>query len=53
VSNLSNGFAKLYLEIAEADKPLPVLKNDQMLLFVKYFDVKQQNLRYNDRVNYI
>lgn len=46
VSTLSNGFTKLYLEIAEKDKPLPVLKNDQMLVFVKYFDVKQQKLRY-------
>lgn len=45
VSTLSNGFTKLYLEIAEDNKPLPVLKNDQMLLFVKYFDVKQQKLR--------
>jgi ubiquitin carboxyl-terminal hydrolase 7 len=45
VSHQSNGFTKLYLEVAENDKPLPVLKNDQMLLFVKYFDVKQQKLR--------
>lgn len=45
VSHQSNGFTKLYLETAEKDKPLPVLKNDQMLLFIKYFDVKQQKLR--------
>ncbi|CAO3657616.1 unnamed protein product [Mucor hiemalis] len=61
VSTLSNGFTKLYLEIAEDNKPLPILKNDQMLLFVKYFDVKQQKLRglghifvsLNDKVNSI
>ncbi|GAA5807685.1 hypothetical protein MFLAVUS_001059 [Mucor flavus] len=45
VSSQSNGFTKLYLEIAENDKPLPVLKNDQMLIFIKYFDVHQQKLR--------
>ncbi|KAI7896456.1 uncharacterized protein EV154DRAFT_239233 [Mucor mucedo] len=45
VSSLNNGFTKFYMEIAEKDKPLPVLKNDQMLVFVKYFDVKQQKLR--------
>lgn len=45
VSTQSNGFTKFYLEVAEKDKPLPVLKNDQMLVFIKYFDVKQQKLR--------
>jgi ubiquitin carboxyl-terminal hydrolase 7 len=38
--------AKFFMEIAEKDKPLPVLKNDQILLFLKYFDVKEQKLRY-------
>ncbi|CAO3694083.1 unnamed protein product [Rhizopus stolonifer] len=42
---ITNGFAKLYLETAENDKPLPALRNDQILLFVKYFDVKEQKLR--------
>lgn len=49
VSSLNNGFTKFYMEIAEKDKPLPVLKNDQMLVFVKYFDVKQQKLRYRKK----
>lgn len=44
-SSLNNGFTKFYMELAEKDKPLPVLKNDQMLVFVKFFDVKQQRLR--------
>ncbi|KAI8347676.1 hypothetical protein BD560DRAFT_493139 [Blakeslea trispora] len=45
VNTAANGFTKLYMEVAEKDKPLPTLKNDQMIVFVKYFDVKQQKLR--------
>jgi ubiquitin carboxyl-terminal hydrolase 7 len=45
VNTSSNGFTKLFLEVAEADKPLPVLRHDQILLFIKYFDVKEQRLR--------
>jgi ubiquitin carboxyl-terminal hydrolase 7 len=40
-----NGFTKLFLEVAEDDKPLPALRNDQVILFIKYFDVKEQRLR--------
>ncbi|KAI8330654.1 hypothetical protein EDC96DRAFT_452112 [Choanephora cucurbitarum] len=42
---LANGFTKFYLEVAEKDTILPPLKNDQMLVFVKYFDVKTQKIR--------
>ncbi|KAG1172248.1 hypothetical protein G6F70_001903 [Rhizopus microsporus] len=44
-SAFNNGLTKLYLEKSEKDKPLPSLRNDQVLLFVKYFDVKEQKLR--------
>ncbi|CAO0793297.1 unnamed protein product [Mucor circinelloides] len=45
VSTQTNGFTKLYLEIAEKNQPLPVLRNDQQILFIKYFDVKAQKIR--------
>ncbi|RCH93495.1 hypothetical protein CU098_000880, partial [Rhizopus stolonifer] len=59
VNTSSNGFTKLYLEIAEKDKSLPVIRNDQMILFIKYFDIKEQKIRglghifasLNDKVN--
>ncbi|KAI8886846.1 cysteine proteinase [Backusella circina FSU 941] len=57
--NSAKKMAKFFMEIAEKDKPLPVLKNDQVLVFLKYFDVKEQTLRglghvfisYNDRLS--
>ncbi|KAI8877977.1 cysteine proteinase [Backusella circina FSU 941] len=39
------GFAKLYMEIAQDDKPLPALKNEHILLFIKYFDINEQRTR--------
>ncbi|EIE78675.1 hypothetical protein RO3G_03379 [Rhizopus delemar RA 99-880] len=44
-SAFSNGFTKLFLETAEKGKPLPSFRNDQALLFIKYFDVKEQKMR--------
>ncbi|KAI9264786.1 hypothetical protein BY458DRAFT_587512 [Sporodiniella umbellata] len=41
----SNGFVKLYLETTENENPLPALRNDQILLYLKYFDAKEQKLR--------
>ncbi|KAI8991002.1 hypothetical protein BDF20DRAFT_903898 [Mycotypha africana] len=45
VSTSMNGFAKLYVEIAEKGKPLPVIRNDQIIVFVKYFDIHEQAFR--------
>jgi ubiquitin carboxyl-terminal hydrolase 7 len=39
------GFAKLYMEVAQDDAPLPVIKNEHILLFIKYFDIKEQQTR--------
>ena len=45
VSTQTNGFTKLYLEIPEKNEQLPVVRNDQQILFIKYFDIKAQKLR--------
>lgn len=45
VNTSSNGFTKLFLEVAEDGKSLPVLRNDHVILFIKYFDIKEQRLR--------
>lgn len=42
---MSTSFVKLYLETPENEKPLPVIKNDQRLVFIKYFDVAKQEMR--------
>ncbi|KAI8640264.1 hypothetical protein BD408DRAFT_348306 [Parasitella parasitica] len=40
-----SGFVKFYLESAQTDEPLPALRNDQRILFIKYFDVKAQKFK--------
>ncbi|KAI7906203.1 uncharacterized protein BX663DRAFT_499233 [Cokeromyces recurvatus] len=61
VEALHTGFTKLYLELADEDQPLPVIKNDQFIIFIKYFDIKEQKMRglghlfvsLNDKVSHI
>lgn len=49
ISTSSTSFVKLYIEQAEEGKPLPVLKPDQIILFIKYFDVDIQEMRYKSK----
>lgn len=45
ISTSSTSFVKLYLETAKDAKSLPALKSDQMILFIKYFDIDAQQMR--------
>lgn len=45
-TNHPNGFAKLYLETADAAQTkFPNVKSDTSLVFLKYFDIKEQKIR--------
>ncbi|KAI8073083.1 hypothetical protein BC940DRAFT_290503 [Gongronella butleri] len=44
-SSQFSGFAKFYLEMAQGDEPLPEIKPDSILIFLKYFDPSQQQVR--------
>ncbi|KAG0193985.1 hypothetical protein DFQ28_002094 [Apophysomyces sp. BC1034] len=46
VASQNNGFAKLYLEMTDSEySKLPQIKKDVSIIFLKYFDIHEQEIR--------
>lgn len=45
ISAQSTSFVKLYLEKEDKGESLPVISPDQIILFIKYFDIDTQKLK--------